>query len=150
MCMQIIFFKVSCFPKQCTRIFKLSNALTNLWNKMMEGEAVVWKQNSMQGFEKNQHTCNVEGVFVVSDWTAHPYLKVAGLTWKIQSLPKQLKKQNCPLFKHFAQLGPNCPDCSSFCLLSDSGQGKGCHCIGVGLGVFCVSTYPRKGCARAE
>ena len=53
MCMQIIFFKVSCFPKQCTRFFKLSNALTNLWNKMMEGEAVVWKQNSMQGFEKN-------------------------------------------------------------------------------------------------
>ena len=44
--------------------------------------------------------------------------------------------------------GPGCQDGSSFCPLSGSGQEKGC--FGVGLGVFCVRTYPRKGCVTAE
>ena len=73
----IPFFKVSQVPKQCTGIFTVSNAWTNLWNKKMEGKARVEKQNSVKGFDKNEHTCSVEGVFVVLDWTAHPYFKVA-------------------------------------------------------------------------
>ena len=40
-------------------------------------------------------------------------------------------------------VGPNCPDYSSFCPLSSSGQEKGC--FGVGLVVFCICTYPQKG-----
>ena len=44
--------------------------------------------------------------------------------------------------------GPFCPDVSSFCPLSMSGQKKGY--FGVGLGMFCVRTYPRKGFASAE
>ena len=39
-----------------------------------------------KGFEKNEYACSVdsvEGVFLVSDWTAPPYLKVAGPTRKI-------------------------------------------------------------------
>ena len=38
--------------------------------------------------------------------------------------------------------GPFCPDSSSFCPLSKSGQEKGC--FGVGLGVFLVCAYQRK------
>ena len=44
--------------------------------------------------------------------------------------------------------GPGCPDCSSFHPVSSSGQEKGC--FGLGLGVFCVLTYLRNGCAMAE
>ena len=55
-------------------------------------------------------------------------------------------------FAHFSNIlpswGPNCPDCSSFCPLSISGQEKGC--FGVSLWVFCVHTYPREGCVTAE
>ena len=49
-----------------------TNAWTNMWNnlKMMEEKA---------------------GVFVVSDWTARQYLKVAGPTWKIESSSKLLQ-----------------------------------------------------------
>ena len=36
--------------------------------------------------------------------------------------------------------GSGCPDCSSYCPLSSSGQEKGC--FGVGLGVLWVHTYP--------
>ena len=43
--------------------------------------------------------------------------------------------------------GPFCPDSSSFCPLSKSGQEKGC--FWVGLGVFLVCTYPRKGFVTA-
>ena len=51
-----------------------------------DGEkAGVEKQNSKKGFEKNEHPCRVEGVFVVSDWSARPYLNAAITTWKIQS-----------------------------------------------------------------
>ena len=53
------FLRVSQFPKQCTGIFKASNAWKSMWNKMMEGKAGVKKQNSKNGFdsEKNEHTC---------------------------------------------------------------------------------------------
>ena len=54
----------------------------------MEERALVEKQNSKKGFEKNEHACCVEGAFEVLDCTARPYLKVAGLTCKIQSLSK--------------------------------------------------------------
>ena len=49
-----------------------TNAWTNMWNnlKMMEEKA---------------------GGFVVSDWTARQYLKVAGPTWKIESSSKLLQ-----------------------------------------------------------
>ena len=40
----------------------------------------VKKPNSKEGFEKNEHACSVEEVFDVSDSTAHPYLKLSGLT----------------------------------------------------------------------
>ena len=48
-------------------------------------KARVEKQNSKKGFERNEHACYVEGVLWVSDWTARPYLKVAGPTRKILS-----------------------------------------------------------------
>ena len=44
--------------------------------------------------------------------------------------------------------GLNFSDGSSFCPRSSSGQEKGC--FGVGLAVFCVHTYPSKGCVTAE
>ena len=56
-----------------------------------------------------------------------------------------LLEKFCPLIKHFAYLGSKG---SSFCQLSSSGQEKGS--FGVGLGVFCVRIYPRKGCVTAE
>ena len=37
---------------------------------------------------KIEHALSVEEVFVASDWTACPYLKVVGLTRKIQSSSK--------------------------------------------------------------
>ena len=43
---------------------------------MME-EGGVDRQNSKKGFEKNEHACRVEGVFVFSDPSARQYLKVA-------------------------------------------------------------------------
>ena len=85
---QITFFRVSWVPKQRTGIFKVSNTCTNLYNNMVEEKAGVEKQNSEKGFEKNEHACSVEGVFVVSDPTARLYLKLAGPTQKIQSLSK--------------------------------------------------------------
>ena len=39
-----------------------------------------------ESIRKNEYACRVEGVFMVLDCTACPYLKVAGLTRKIQSL----------------------------------------------------------------
>ena len=55
---------------------------------MLEEKAGAEKQNSKNGFEKNEHACSVEGVLWVMDCTARPYLKVPGQTWKIQSLSK--------------------------------------------------------------
>ena len=49
---------------------------------------LVERQNSKKGFEKNEHACSMEGVFVVSDPSARQYLKVAGQTQKIQRLFK--------------------------------------------------------------
>ena len=55
---------------------------------MVKEKAGVEKQNSKKGFEKNEHACIVEGVLgfriFLPDW----YLKVAGLTRKIQSSSK--------------------------------------------------------------
>ena len=50
---------------------------------MMEekaGVAVEFQQTLNKGFEKNQHACIEERVFVVSYSTARPYLKLAGQT----------------------------------------------------------------------
>ena len=60
----------------------------NMWNKTMDEKAVVVRQNSKKGLEKNERACSVKGVFVVSDPSACLYLKVAGHTRKIQSSPK--------------------------------------------------------------
>ena len=42
----------------------------------MEENAGVERQNSKKGFEKNEHACSVEGVFVVLDLSASPDLKL--------------------------------------------------------------------------
>ena len=42
---KITFFRVSWVPKQCSRIFKVSNACTNLWNHMMEETAGSRRRN---------------------------------------------------------------------------------------------------------
>ena len=66
-------------------------------NNMMEEKAGVEsrnlrleRQNSKIGFERMNMPagCSVDGVFVVSDWTARPHLKLASPTWKIQSMSK--------------------------------------------------------------
>ena len=59
------FSRVSLVQKQCSGIFNVSNAWTNTWNKMMEEKGGVDRQNSKKGFEKNEHACRVEGVFIV-------------------------------------------------------------------------------------
>ena len=46
--------------------------------------------------------CRVEGVFVVSDWSARPYLKVANTTWKLQS-SSQLPDSD-PEFRKWAEI----------------------------------------------
>ena len=56
----------------------------NLCNNMVEEKAGVEKQNSKKGFEKNEHACSVEGVFVVSDLSARPCLRLACPTRKVQ------------------------------------------------------------------
>ena len=60
-----------------------------MWNKIIEQKAGVGspveRQNSEKGLERNEPSCSVEGVFVVSDWSSRRYLKVAGRTRKIQS-----------------------------------------------------------------
>ena len=59
---QITFSKVSLVPKQCSVIFNVSNAWTNMWNKMMEEKVgVVRREDS----KKNEQACSVEGVFMV-------------------------------------------------------------------------------------
>ena len=65
----------------------------------MEEKAGAERQNSKKGFEKNEQACSVEGVFVVSDPSARPYLKVAGQTRKIQSSSKlwQVRKWNAEI-----------------------------------------------------
>ena len=60
---------------------------------MVEEKVGVDKQNSKKGFEKNENAYIVEGVSWVSDSTACLYLKVAGPTWKIQSLSKLTGRQ---------------------------------------------------------
>ena len=39
-------------------------------NKMTEEKEGAEKQNSKQGFEKNEHACRVEGVFILLDSNA--------------------------------------------------------------------------------
>ena len=63
----------------------LGLSCAKLWWKKKRG---VEKQNSKKGFEKNEHACIVLGVFVVSDLSARQYLKVPGLSRKIQSTSK--------------------------------------------------------------
>ena len=71
---QITFFSVSRVSKRCTGTFNVSNVWTTImWNKMMEENVGVERQKSKKGFEKNEHACSVEGVFVVSDPTARLY-----------------------------------------------------------------------------
>ena len=53
----------------------------------MEEKAGIKKQNSKKGFERMSMTAAWRE-FVVSDLSASQYLKVAGPTWKIQSLSK--------------------------------------------------------------
>ena len=77
-------FRVSWVLKQWTGIFKVSTTWTNLCNNMVEEKAGVEKQNSKKGFEKNEHACSVEGVFVVSDLSARPCLRLACPTRKVQ------------------------------------------------------------------
>ena len=48
----------------------------------------------------------------------------------------------CPLFGHFAQLRSTLPRLKFILPILSSGQEKGR--FGVGLGVLCVRTYPRK------
>ena len=55
---------------------------------MVEEKVGVKRQNSKKGFEKNEHACCMKGVFVVFEWSAGLYLKVAGLTLRIQSSSK--------------------------------------------------------------
>ena len=66
-------------------LLNFQSAWTNMWNKMMEG---VERQNSNKGFEKNEHACSMEGVFVVLYWSACLCLKVVGQTSKHQQARK--------------------------------------------------------------
>ena len=52
---------------------------------MAEKKAMIKKQNTKKGFEKNGHACSVEGIFEVSDSTACPYLMLADPTQANQS-----------------------------------------------------------------
>ena len=79
--MQITFLRISRVSEWCTIIFNVSNALTSMWNKMMEEIAGVLKQNSKKAFGENEHACSVWGAFKVSDSTACQYLKLASPTW---------------------------------------------------------------------
>ena len=93
---QITFFRVSWVPKRCFGISNVSNAWTNMWNKVMEEnleKVGVERQNSKKGLEKNEHACSSEGVFVVSYCTVRLDLKVAGPTRKIPSQSKLKKVQ---------------------------------------------------------
>ena len=55
MLMQITFFRVSRVPKGCSGSFNLSNAWTNMWNKMMDEKAGVKRQRggSFRGFRSD-------------------------------------------------------------------------------------------------
>ena len=56
-----------------------------MWYKMMEENEGVERRNSKEGSEKNEHACIVQRVSVVSDSTAHLYLKLTCPTWKIKA-----------------------------------------------------------------
>ena len=43
--------------------FQSARCMGKMRKKMMEGKAGVKKQNSKKGFEEDEHTCSVEGVF---------------------------------------------------------------------------------------
>ena len=55
---------------------------------MMEEKAGVKKQNSKKGFEKNDHSCSMEGILLVLNPTASQYWQLVGPTWTNQSLSK--------------------------------------------------------------
>ena len=87
---QITFFKASQVSKQWAGIFKVSNVF---WNNKMEEKAGVKKQIFKKGLglEENEHTCSVEGIFLVSDSTAPPYWKLVCPIRTNQSLSKLLQ-----------------------------------------------------------
>ena len=60
-------FKVFRVPERCTGIFNVSNACTKMLNKLIEENEGVKKQKSKKGFEKNEHACSIEGVFLLLD-----------------------------------------------------------------------------------
>ena len=64
--------------------------------------------------------------------------------WMIKKLPTSRKV--LPTFQTSYPVGVWIA--RTFCPLSSSGQEK--KCFGVGLGVFCVRTYPSTGCVTAE
>ena len=90
----ITFFRVSRVPERCTGIFKVSNAWTNMRNKMMEEKAWDRVQNSKKRFEKNEYACSSDGSFRTSDPTALPYWKLACPAWTNQSLSNLLQFLN--------------------------------------------------------
>ena len=87
---QITFFKASQVSKKWAGIFKVSNVF---WNNKMEEKAGVKKQIFKKGLglEENEHTCSVEGIFLVSDSTAPPYWKLVCPIRTNQSLSKLLQ-----------------------------------------------------------
>ena len=74
---QITFFKVSWIPKQCTGIFKVSNAWTDLWNNMIEEKAGLRSRIPGKDSKRMSMPCSMD--------TASPYSKVACPTQTIQT-----------------------------------------------------------------
>ena len=63
----------------------MSNTCTNLYNNMVEEKVGVEKQNSEEGFEKNEHACIVVGILGFRIFLPIWILKATGPTQKIQS-----------------------------------------------------------------
>ena len=78
---QITFLRLSWVPEQCTGIFKVLNAWTIMWKKMMKIKAGFQKENSNQGLNKRTTHCSMEGGFEVLDSTVSPYLKLTSPIW---------------------------------------------------------------------
>ena len=87
----ITLFRVSRNPKQCTRIFKVSNTWTSVWNKKMGEKAGVKKQNSKKKDSKRMSSLKRGGNFsgfrfhCPTPFSASPSLMLAGPTQTNQS-----------------------------------------------------------------
>ena len=57
----------------------------------MEEKARFHEQNSKKGCKVKEHGCRVEGVFIISNFTASLYLKLASSTQTNQSWSKLLQ-----------------------------------------------------------